>query len=231
MSHPLRVTIHTSGRAKSYSFMYFRMCANSLIRYRVLADCLNTIHELDPKYELIFEQVEEMAVNPVIYAGMCLEATLYDLYACLFGEDFVAHTDKLDPVGKFFNLAMLVDKREPDKSSTTYQHIQALITARNKLVHHKSQAMQNEQLLQIMAQADKDHQKHIRGITASFRALVLLSLYFDGNIFEELRILPSFKKTEYWQSVVPYELHSDVEWCIQASKEEKTRSTCQSLPS
>ncbi len=207
--------------------MYFRMCANSLVRYRALANSLNTIHELDPKYELIFEQVEEAAVDPVIYAGMCLEATLYDLSACLFGEEFISHTDRLDPAGKFFNLAMLVDKREPDRSSATYQYIQELITARNKLVHHKSQAMHDDQLLQIMAQSDKDHQKHIRGITASFRALVLLSLYFDGNIFEELKIIPSFKKTEYWESLVPHELHNDVAWCIQASKAERERSNDQ----
>ena len=224
MSHPLRVSLHASSRAKSYSRMYFDMCAKALVRYRVYAEKLRQLHELDLDYDKTFEQVEEASVEPVIFAGMCLESTLYDLSVCLFGDEFVANTDKLDPVGKFFNLAMLVDRHVPNTSSVTYQSIQSLVTVRNKLVHHKSQAMQDDNLLKLMARAEKEHNKHLQGITSSFRALVLLSLYFDGNIFEELRIIPSFKKPEYWCSIIPQDLHGDVEWCINTSREERARA-------
>jgi len=88
----------------------------------------------------MYSIVEEAAVQPVVYAGMCLEATLYDLAVCLFGEEFVEHTDKLDPLAKFFVFAQLVDKQPPNKASVTYQTIQTVVTARNRLMHSKSQS-------------------------------------------------------------------------------------------
>lgn len=224
MSHPLIVPLHASGRVKSYSVMYFRMCARTLVAYRQLTEELSTIDGYDARYDEAFARVEETAVEPVIYAGMCLEATLYDLAACLFGEEFVEQTEKLDPLGKFFVIAQVVDKQAPSKASVTYQTIQEVVTARNKLVHHKSQpSPDGNNFGKVMDRAKKQHDQHIQGITSSFRALVLLSLYFDGNIFEELKIIPSFKKPAYWANIVPKELHEDVRWCIQASKEERRR--------
>jgi len=204
--------------------MYFRMCARSLVRYRSLADQLNRLDHLDAQYDALFNEVEEAAVEPVVFAGMCVEATLYDLGACLFGSAFVEHTDKLDPLSKYFVISRFIDRADPDKSGITYQSLQALVSARNKLIHYKSKSMLEDDLTKILREAAKEHEQHIKGISASFRALVLLSLHFDGNIFEELRIIPSFKKPEYWRGVVPTELHQDVEWCIQASKEERVRA-------
>ncbi len=224
MSHPLIVPFHVSGRAKPYSFMYFRMCARALVNYRGLVDQLNKIKNLDPSYDTLFEQVEEAAVEPIIFAGMCIEATLYDLAACLFGEEFVEHIEKLDPLGKYFVIANFVDMEAPSKSSMTYQSIQAVITARNKLVHYKSQSVFKSEPAKIINRVKKEHEQRDKGISASFQSLVLLSLHFDGNIFEELRIIPSFKKPEYWINVVPKELHEDVKQCIKMSRKERSRS-------
>lgn len=204
--------------------MYFRMCARALVHFRSLVGQLDKIDHLDPRYDTLFEQIEEAAVGPVIFAGMCLEATLYDLAACLFGEEFIAHTEKLDPIGKYFVIAKSVDKEAPSKSCITYQSIQSLVTARNKLIHHKSQSAVESDFAKIFNRAKKEHEQHVNGIAASFRALVLLSLHFDGNILEELRIIPSFKKPAYWIEVVPKELHEDIKWCIQASLKERRRS-------
>ena len=202
--------------------MYFRMCTSSLIIYRSRADLLNRMDRLEPQYDQLFSAVEEAGVEPVVYAGMCLEATLYDLAACLFGEEFVEHTEKLDPLAKFFVIAHLVDRQPPSKASVTYQTIQAVVAARNKLVHYKSQPGIDElNIGKVMQRAQKQHDQHMQGIAASFRSLVLLSLYFDGNVFEELRIIPSFKKQAYWVDIVPEELHDDVKWCINASKQER----------
>jgi hypothetical protein len=104
----------------------------------------------------------------------------------------------------------------------TYQTIQTVVTARNKLVHYKSQPGIDEfNIGKIMDRAKKVHDQHMHGITASFCSLVLLSLYFDGNIFEELRIIPSFKKQAYWIDIVPKELHEDVKRCINLSRQER----------
>lgn len=223
VSHPLRVPLHVSGRAKSNAFLYFKMCARSLVRYLALAERLGKTPHLDPAYDALFDEVEEAAIEPVVFAGMCVEATLYDLAACLFGEEFVEQTERLDPLGKYCVLARLVDREAPDVSGVTCQSLQALVTARNKLVHHKSQAYGEADFTKIMGKAKKEHDQQVAGISASFWALVLLSLHFDGNIFEELRIIPSFKKPEYWLSVVPKELHEEVRWCIQTSRREQRR--------
>lgn len=223
MNHPLRVPFHVSGRAKPHSFMYFRMCSRALVRYRTLASELSKLEMLNLRHDSAFDEVEEAAVEPVIFAGMCLEAALYDLSACLLGEEFAEKIDKLDPIGKYFVIAQHVDRETPSKSSITVQSLQALVTARNMLVHHKSQSAFDKDFSTVVNQAKKEHAQHVKGISASFKALVLLSLHFDGNIFEELRILPSFKKPEYWHGVVPSELHEDVMWCIQASKKESQR--------
>jgi hypothetical protein len=167
-------------------------------------------------------EVEEAAVEPVVYAGMCLEATLFDLAACLFGDEFVEHTERLDLLAKFSVISKFVDRQPPSKASITYQTIQTVVIARNKLVHYKSQPSINEfNIGKIMDRAKKLHDQHMHGITASFRSLVLLSLYFDGNIFEELRIIPSFKKQAYWIDIVPRELHEEVKRCIKLSRQER----------
>lgn len=204
--------------------MYFKMCVRSLARYKFLADQLHELDHLAHGYDALLEEVEEASVEPVIFAGMCIEATLYDLAACLFGEQFIEHIDKLGPLEKFFVIAQIVDHEPPTPSSTTYQAIQAVVTARNKLVHHKSKSYIQEDITRVLGQAKKEHERHVTGVSSSFRALVLLSLYFDGNIFEELRIIPSFKKPEYWESIVPKERHEDVHWCIEASKNERLRA-------
>ncbi len=225
MTHPLVVPLHVSGRAKSYAFMYFRMCARSLVIYRQRANELIKFDHLDPRYNQMFAAAEEAAVEPVVYAGMCLEATLYDLAACLYGDEFVEQTEKLDPLAKFFVIAHLVDRQPPSKASVTYQTIKTVVTARNRLVHYKSQPGIDEfNIGKVMDRAKKLHDLHMQGITASIRSLVLLSLYFDGNIFEELRIIPSFKKQAYWIDIVPKELHEDVAWCINASRKERRQS-------
>ncbi|PJA33791.1 MAG: hypothetical protein CO187_00860 [Zetaproteobacteria bacterium CG_4_9_14_3_um_filter_53_7] len=196
--------------------MYFQMCAKSLIHYRHLCEKLPEFDNLDPRYNVLMSSVKEASVQPVIFAGMCLEATLYDLAACLFGDEFAQNTDKLDPLGKFVMLAQCINHETPSKSHIAYQSIKALITARNRLIHYKSQPLELE--FKLIRQSIKLHTKHMLGITNSFRSLVLLSLYFNGNVFEELRILPSFKETEHWSNIVPIELHNEVNHCIKLSK-------------
>ena len=163
--------------------MYFRMCARSLVIYRHHANQLNGLDHLDPRYDQMYSAVEEAAVEPVVYAGMCLEATLYDLSVCLFGEAFVEHTDKLDPLAKFFVIAQLVDRQPPNKAGVTYQTIHTVVSARNRLVHSKSHPGIDEfNIGKVMDRAQKQHEQHMLGITTSFRSLVLLSLYFDGKV-------------------------------------------------
>ena len=225
MHHPLRVPLHVSGRAKSYAQVYFLMCAQAMVRYRSLLTRLPDPAAGAVEYEHVLTDVEHASIEAVVFAGMCLEATLFDLAACLLGDEFADSIDKLDPLGKFFVIAQYVDRASPDRSSVTVQHLQSVVQSRSRLVHHKSQSAENleTEIGKVMERAKREHDQHVRGVEAAFKSLVLLSLHFDGNIFEELRILPSFKKPEFWQEVVPTYLHEEVRWCIEVSRKEAQR--------
>lgn len=222
MTHGLKIGFHVSGRAKSHAHMYFRMCARKLVEYRWLAIELQKTDRLSIEHDELSDRVEEASIEPVVYAGMALEATLFELAVCVFGETYAERIDKLAPVAKFCDIASRVNQCEPDTSSVTVQQITALVKARNLLVHYKSMSWL-EDANEPLTEGPKRHRVHLAGIEASFRSLVLLSCYFDGNIFEELRILPSFKQPEYWASLVPNELHQEVHWCLSASKAEAER--------
>lgn len=231
MSHPLRIPFGTSGRANSFSPRYFRMCGRSLVKYRQLARKLATLDLLDVDYDDTAEQTEESGIAAVVFGAMCLESTLYDLGACLFGDSYADHTDKLGPMGKFVVIAKYMDREVPDESQVPFQKIKALVTARNQLVHSKSLPTQEFDFQRIAASAQRQHKQLVQGINASFSALVHLSLYFDGNIFEDLRIIPSFKKQEYWVNAVPTALHEDVRKCIhQAASLSGINGASQSAP-
>ena len=198
------------------------MCASALARYRTELPQLPSPEQGALEYEDLLSKLEQSAIEAVVFAGMCLEATLFDLGACLFGDAFADAIDKLDPIGKFFVIASYVDRTSPDSSAVTVQQLQAVVKARNRLVHHKSHSAENldTEIGHLMDLAKRDHDVLVQGINASFKSLVLLSLYFDGNIFEELRILPSFKEPMFWQEMVPSLLHEEVRWSIEASRKE-----------
>lgn len=217
------VPFHTSGRAKPHSAMYFRMCCDAVVEYRMVREACADNFLLDPRFIEKNELLEIAAVKPIVFAGMCLEATLFDLSACLFGDEFAASIERLDPLGKFAVLAQCVDRELPSPSHVAYQSIKQLVTMRNRLVHYKSERVPDSGWDAIMERAKKEKRLQCESVDRSFKTLVLLSLYFDGNIFEELRILPSFKKPEYWIESVPRPLHADVHHCIAAAKRASMR--------
>lgn len=230
MPLPITIPILSSGRAHSNAMRYFRLTAQALITYRSLLQMTEAkAAAIDP--ELPMEQglsdmlsaTEDASVTPVILGAMCLESALYDLGACLYGDEFSARIDKLDPPAKFSVIKHLVDRDLPKSGEVVIQTIQALVAARNRLVHHKSIPFDDVYLGKMVDYARKERRLQQAGIDASFRALVLLSASFDGNIFEELRILPSFKKKEYWKDQVPEVLHTDVQWCLNALERQRTR--------
>jgi len=195
------------------------------VRYESLQEDLKKLQCTDIQSNTIQNEIKMAGISAIVFGGMSLEATLYDLSACLFEEPFAEHIDKLDPIGKFFVLNRIINGTNPDVGSVTYQSIQRLASARNKLVHHKSFSFVELDFDSIMRRALKEHTKQVDSVPDSFRALVLLSLNFDGNIFEELRILPSFRKKENWKDAIPISLHSEVNRCIEISNNESSRAT------
>jgi hypothetical protein len=230
MQIPIIVPIHVSGRAHSNAMRYFRLAAKALIAYRNLSQiaetkvaATNCAVPLQQEVTDAIAAIEDAAVMPIILSAMCLESTLHDLGVCLYGEDFAARIDRLDPAAKFSVIKQLVDREVPSKGDVALQSIQALVTARNRLVHHKSISRDASNIEDVLKHAEKERQVQQKGIDASFRTLVLISASFDGNIFEELRILPSFKKKQYWTDQVPEALHADVQQSLAALERQRAR--------
>lgn len=219
---PIHLELHTSGLTGSNSFRYFKTTESSLLRARKLLEQFNEEAGRGPNADQTYDELFDAAQNAVIYSGMCIEATLFDLSLVLFGKSFAEHIDRLDPLGKFFVLVRLLERRDPKSNGITYQALRTVVGERNKLVHSKSLEYASlDDFEPLIDHAEQRGRKLSNGVKFSYRALVLLSMYFDGNIFEELRILPSFKKPEYWQQIVPADLHSEVAWCAEASQRER----------
>ena len=214
MSLPLRVPFHISGRAKPYSQLYFGLCAKALLEYRALDAKLQAIDHMKPEYESVYSLAHEASIKPIVFGAMCIEATLYDLSAAIYGEAYANEIDRVPPPQRFRRLATKIDSVEPNERLPVCTALQHLFAARKKLVHYKSKSMLSQDWTDLLNEYREDHRLHFLGIESSLRAPILLSIHFDGNIFEELRILPSFKLPEYWESAIPPALHEDVLRCI-----------------
>ena len=217
MPLPLRVPLHMSGRAKPHSQVYFGMCAKSLMQYRSLDNRLQAMDAMSAEYNLAYAAAHEASIKPVVFGAMCVEASLYDLSAALFGQTYADEVDRIPPPARFKRIAIDVDKVEPDPDLPIVKALTNLFLARKKLVHYKSKPMPEQDWGTTLSEFQNDHAIHLLGIESSFRAPVLLSIFFDGNIFEDLRILPSFKLPEYWKSAIPVDLHDEVQSCIAES--------------
>lgn len=218
---PIYLELHTSGLTRSNSYDYFKTTGSSLLTAKTLLEQFNAAKKFDLRTDGIYDELFSAAQNAIIYSGMCIEATLFDLSLALFGRTFAEHIERLDPLGKFFVLARLIYRQDPGTSGVTYQALKTVIGERNKLVHSKSVEYINfDDLEPLVEGAERQGDKLNHALTNSYRALILLSMFFDGNIFEELRILPSFKKPEYWENIIPTALHSEISWCAQASAKE-----------
>jgi hypothetical protein len=195
------------------------MCANALVHYRATQQQFTKLDQLHPEFDSELVHLDEALIQPIVLSGMCLEATLFDLSACLFGDEFAEQVDKLDPPSKFAVIARCVNGRAPRKDRVTYENLQSVIKARNQLVHHKSHSMDSDWNT-IFERTKREHLSNLKGLAACFRAPVLLSLYFNEQVFEQLKILPSFEGEE-WKPAVPVDLHAEVEWCRKAAGSER----------
>lgn len=216
MPLPLRIPLHMSGLARPFGHLYFGMCAKDLVSFRELLARLEQSDDMKNEYELLYQQALEASVRPVVFGAMCVEAVLFDLATVLFGSGFASENDRKTPLNRFKSIAERVDRETPSDEHPASQAIAQLFKARNRLVHYKSEPYVAADWNAVIASFSDRHTIHMQGLSVAFSAAVHLSLYFDGNIFEELRLLPSFKKPEYWQTVVPASLHTDVRQCIAA---------------
>ena len=75
----------------------------------------------------LYEKRERAAAIAITFAGMCVEAFMYDYAATHLGDNYAkSHTDKLDVCSKILVLPRLACGKEIDKSSEVYSRIKRL---------------------------------------------------------------------------------------------------------
>jgi hypothetical protein len=145
--------------------------------------------DIPQRMEQCYEDREQSAVIAITFAGMALEAFLYDYVAERLGDAFVTkHLDRLDLPSKFLVYPRMICGKAPDKSAAAYGSLKKLVRLRNDLVHFKSQPFGLEELDKASAFHDELNQKLKLGVDQAIQAVQLVltelgALHGLGSLF------------------------------------------------
>lgn len=113
----------------------------------------------------LYEKREREAAIAITFAGMCVEAFMYNYAAKHLGDNYAkTHTDKLDICSKILILPRLICGKEIDKSSEVYSRIKRLVKDRNDLVHFKSKGFGPTDMCKINEFHEELNNKYREGV-------------------------------------------------------------------
>ena len=125
---------------------------------------------------------------------MCFEAAIYDYAAWQLGDKYAKdHLEKLDVVSKWIVIPKLVCQKEIRKDKAPFGSFKQLISARNLLVHHKSEEFQFHNPAQ-WERLERENKQFEKDIHNAFRALVLMSFELENLLGPMYNPLPSYNK-------------------------------------
>jgi hypothetical protein len=88
----------------------------------------------------IREQADEHATITIVFACAACELYINDAAARLLGDTYVQrHVDRLDLVSKWVLVPRLICGHEIDRGGRAYDLLRLLVSARNELMHPKSE--------------------------------------------------------------------------------------------
>lgn len=158
-------------------------------------------------------RITKFGIKSIVFTAMALEAGIFELAAINLGEKIaVEYLDKLDLKSKWFIAPQLICGRSFDESGPALNNLNALIRARNKLVHHKSTEFNGYRLKpggdygdwtvdsvkEVDGQIEKstlEAEKFISSVKSSFPTLIYVSLELD-LLIENTGTLPGFSQAE-----------------------------------
>lgn len=170
--------------------------------------------EYDPDFDEVCTQRDIAGVETIVFAAMCFESAIYDYAADHLGDTYVKeHLDKLDVLSKWVLIMRLVAGYEFQKSHAPYAALKGLVSARNKLVHSKSEPFDFENMEKqvdglIMAQ-ERRHQ----AIHNAYRAIVLVSVDIEAKLGPLNNPLSSFDPSVALMREIPPNLARTVAEC------------------
>jgi hypothetical protein len=179
--------------------MYYKIACEQAKRYHELdaehsklqMDMANAeeLGDIPQRMEQCYGNREQSAVIAISFAGMALEAFLYDYAAERLGDVFVTqHLDRLDLPSKFLVYPRMICGKSPDKSAAAYGSFKKLVRLRNDLVHFKSQPFGLEELDKASAFHDELNEKLKLGVGQALQAVQLVltelgTLHGNGSLF------------------------------------------------
>ena len=122
----------------------------------------------------------ELAIKAIIFSAMCVEAAINDYAGRQLGDKYYQqHLASLDLVSKWVIIPRLVCGNSLDKSGAAFSSLKTLVSARNKLVHNKSQEIDLSNLQALIEKQEKEKTNFERDFHSSLRTLYLLSMEMD----------------------------------------------------
>jgi hypothetical protein len=148
----------------------------------------NDIYELENK-------AKAFALKAIVFAAMSIESAINNYAGKHLGDKYYQqHLASLDLVSKWIIIPRLVCERSLDKSGAAYNALKILVSARNKLVHNKSEELNGSDPYAVIKKQDKRSEEFKLDFHSSLKALYLLSMEMDfvvGHIQNPLGTLDS----------------------------------------
>ena len=183
--------VETAARVKTLHFTFGHACMSAYENFLAL---LETPYESDDTEEPYGSEHDGLisGVQTIVFSAMCFEAAIYDYAAWQLGDAYAQdHLEKLDVVAKWIVVPKLVCQVDIRKDRAPFARFKQLITARNRLVHHKSEPLKFNNTAQI-ERLEKENIKFVDDVHNAFRALVLMSFEMDHLLGAMYNPLPSY---------------------------------------
>jgi len=143
------------------------------------------LDEVTPELSDVRDSIRDAAISAVVFAGMAIEAYIYDYSARNLGKSFTdGHVDTLNVESKWVVIPKLITGKSFPKDRQAFQLLKRLIKSRNALVHSKSRNIRPSELtVDAIESRDNESRQNARD---AVRAIFLLAEEIEGMHADEM---------------------------------------------
>lgn len=211
------------GRIGAMQRIYYTMCEDAFLDCSRIAAAQSAlppdeVHWSEEDF-VLNRRALTSSISCIVFAGMCLEAAIYDYAGWHLPEDVIDGLEKMDFIKKWLVIPFLVCGQSLPKGGVAYNALKELTALRNKLIHSKSRPLARpEQLKAQIEDADRNEAIVRDGYIAAMKAIICVSLQFDQSFTNTINPLPHFGRAaeSAWTFVprdVPAEVHALISEC------------------
>jgi len=177
-------SVSTFSQIAREHFDKFLECEAQLnkIKISLLNDSLD---DFQGKISVLEQAIGKHGVVVIVFAGMALDAYIYDYAARNLSDSFVRkYLDKLDIVSKWVIVPRLITGQEIQRNSRGFQLLVQLVKQRNNIVHSKSiglEASRKEEILETYGDFHKKFPAVVREAIDTLDTLAVAMKTIDPN--------------------------------------------------